>query len=102
MVLLSHPTEGLPTVMLEAMDCGTPVLATRVAGVSDVVRDGTTRVHVTDTAPAAIAAQIADTLARDDLLKMSQAARGYMHEAYTFDAAVARYRRILRAVSRRR
>jgi hypothetical protein len=32
---------------------------------------------------------------------MSHAARAHMHEAYTFDAAVARYRRILTAISPR-
>lgn len=32
-MLLSHPTEGLPTGVLEAMACGTPA-----AGVADVVR----------------------------------------------------------------
>jgi len=102
LVLLSHPTEGLPTVILEAMACGTPVLATPVAGVPEVVLDGATGVLVTDTAPAAIAAQITATLSGDDLAAMSQAARAYMQQAYTFDAAVARYRRILRAVSSHR
>jgi glycosyltransferase involved in cell wall biosynthesis len=101
LVLLSHSTEGLPTVILEAMACGTPVLATPVAGVPDVVRDGATGVLVTDTAPAAIAAQITATLARDDLPAMSHAARERMLEEYTVDAAVARYRRILTALSPR-
>jgi hypothetical protein len=58
-------------------------------------------VLVTDTAPAAIAAQITTTLARDDLAAMSHAAREHMLEAYTVDAAIARYRRILTAVSGR-
>jgi glycosyltransferase involved in cell wall biosynthesis len=76
------------------------VLATPVAGVPDVVRDGTTGVLVTDTAPAAIAAQIAATLGRDDLAAMSHAACNMIEKRYSYDAAVFRYKNILSDIER--
>jgi glycosyltransferase involved in cell wall biosynthesis len=44
----SAPTEGLPTTILEAMACGTPVYTTPVLGVLSVVRDGETGFLMTD------------------------------------------------------
>jgi glycosyltransferase involved in cell wall biosynthesis len=63
----SEPTEGLPTVILEAMTCGTPAYATPVSGVPDVVRERRTGFLMSSRDPDGIAADIEAILDREDL-----------------------------------
>lgn len=98
LVLPSHPTEGLPTVILEAMACGTPAYATPVSGVPDVVRNGETGFHMESVETEKIAVEIETILDRDDLDTISQNARELIEEKYSFDTAVYRYAEILNSV----
>jgi glycosyltransferase involved in cell wall biosynthesis len=50
--------EGLPTVMLEAMACGRPVITTAVSGALDVVQDGRNGLLVGPKQPAQMAQAI--------------------------------------------
>ena len=50
--------EGLPTVVLEAIRAGVPVLATRHAGIPEIIVDGKTGLLVEERDPAALAAAI--------------------------------------------
>jgi len=99
LVLPSAPTEGLPTVILESLACGTPVLATPVSGVPDVVRDGETGFLLEELSPERIADQITSIFKRKDLAELSENGNSLIKEEYAFDAAVARYRAILSADS---
>jgi len=67
LVLPSQPTEGLPTTVLEALACGTPVYASPVSGVPDVVRPGKTGFLIEDREPEALQVGIVAILAGDDL-----------------------------------
>ena len=57
---LVSTTEGMPLVLIEAMSQGTPVLATRVGGVPELVTDGVSGLLVDPRRPE----QIADALER--------------------------------------
>jgi len=50
--------EGLPTVVLEALRAGVPVIATAHAGIPEIIRDGETGLLVPETDPAGLAAAI--------------------------------------------
>jgi glycosyltransferase involved in cell wall biosynthesis len=101
LVLPSDPTEGLPTTILEALACGTPVYATPVSGVPDVVRDGETGFHIESRDPEALRTGIEWILERDDLGEISARGRSLIEAEYSFEAACERYRGILRAVGKK-
>jgi len=100
LVLPSQPTEGLPTTILEALACGTPVLASPVSGVPDVVQDGQTGFCLDSREPAVMRGTILDILERDDLDTISETGRELIEAEYSFEAACERYRSILSECSR--
>jgi glycosyltransferase involved in cell wall biosynthesis len=67
--------DNLPTVIMEAMAAGLPVVATPVAGVPEMVQPGVTGELVPDSNPAALADAIA-TLLADPTRARAMGARG--------------------------
>jgi glycosyltransferase involved in cell wall biosynthesis len=94
-IVPSHPTEGLPTAILEGMACGTPAFATPVSGVPDVVCEGETGLLMENEDGGAIAAEVAEILDRDGLAEMSERCRETIETEYSFEGAVRRWRGIL-------
>jgi len=54
--------DGLPTVLLESMALGLPVISTQVVGIPELVRDGETGLLVREADPQALADSLARTL----------------------------------------
>jgi glycosyltransferase involved in cell wall biosynthesis len=95
LVLPSEPTEGLPTTLLEALACGTPVCVSPVSGVPDVIDEGETGFFLDRTDPTHIRDEIRSILDREDLAEISRTGRRYVDRYYSFEAAADRYRNIL-------
>lgn len=95
--LLVLPTygEGLPTIILEAMACGTPVLATPVGAILDVIKDGETGFIMENNSPKCIATNIIRALNHPTLEKIAENARRLVEKKFTYEAAVERYRKII-------
>jgi glycosyltransferase involved in cell wall biosynthesis len=84
-VLPSH-YEGLPTVLLEAMSCGLPVIATAVSGNLDVITHGKNGILVPPKSPEKIAEAISFLLEDEQLKKnLGENARKTIEEKYTWD-----------------
>lgn len=95
LLILSSVSEGVPKIVLEAMACGTPPVATDVGGVADFIEDGETGFLIENNDPDRIANGI-DTALNHDLVTISDQARDYIEEHFSYENAVREYHRFLR------
>ncbi len=102
-VVPSH-YEGLPTVLLEAMSCGLPVVATDVCGNKEVITNGVNGFLVPPKSPSTMAEVILTLLENDNIReRVGKAARKTIEEKYTWDKitdnVLASYSQVLREIS---
>ncbi len=90
--------EDLPSVMLEAMACGTPVLAAPVAGIVDVIKDGETGFLLDNNSPESITNNVIRVLNSPNLSKVAKNGRSLIEHEYSYSAAVERYRKIMNSL----
>jgi glycosyltransferase involved in cell wall biosynthesis len=84
-VVPSH-YEGLPNVLLEAMSCGLPVVATEVSGNKEVISNGVNGFLVPPKSPKAMSEAVIKLLGDDKLrVKIGEAARKTIEKSYTWN-----------------
>lgn len=92
--LFVHPAhyEGLPTVLLEAMACGCPALATAVSGALDVVEHEHNGLLAPPQAPETLAEAILGLLRQPDMRhQLGLAARRTVEERYSWRTVSENY-----------
>jgi teichuronic acid biosynthesis glycosyltransferase TuaC len=95
--VLPSLSEGLPTVVCEAMACGVAVVATAVDGTPEAVRDGETGFLVEPRRPAELADALGRVLDQPELAaRMRVRAHEIAAELYTWDANARQYEAVYR------
>ncbi|GAB4250289.1 glycosyltransferase family 4 protein [Deferrisoma sp.] len=92
-----EPGEGFGRVAAEAMACGVPVVASRVAGLSEVVADGETGLLVPPDDPAELAGAI-ENLLRDpvEAAALGRAGRARAERLFSLEAHVRAMEEVFR------
>jgi Glycosyltransferase len=91
---LSEDAPGVNGI-IEAMACGTPVFATLVGAIPDVIKNGETGFLMENNSPKCIAANVIRALESSDLEGVAQRARALVEREFTYERAVEGYRSIL-------
>ncbi len=93
--VLTSLSEGLSITLLESMNYGVPVVATRVGGNPEVVVDGHTGYLVPATDAAAFASRVAELLENRELCaRMGRAGRRRIEERFQIRDVAGRYLRV--------
>ncbi|MEI7828105.1 MAG: glycosyltransferase family 4 protein, partial [Euryarchaeota archaeon] len=95
LLVLPSYTEGLPNTMLEAMACGTPVLATSVGAIPDVLRDKETGFLIRDNSPQCLAKKIEEALTDPELKRIALNARNFVENRFQYETVVETWRDII-------
>ena len=88
--VLTSLHEGLPNSVMEAMAAGTPVLATAVGGVGELIRDGETGFLASAADAKALASRICRVLANEDeSLNIGMRGRSFVMSQFTMQRMVS-------------
>jgi glycosyltransferase involved in cell wall biosynthesis len=98
LLVLPSLTEGLPNVVLEAFAYKTPVVATAVGGVPELVIDGETGWLVPPRDPRALAQAILDALSNpEEARRRAENAYKHLLEHFTVEKQVDKWEQALQA-----
>jgi glycosyltransferase involved in cell wall biosynthesis len=96
--VLSSAWEGMPNVVMEALAAATPVVATRVGGVSELVETGRSGVLVSPRNPTALSQAMRQlmTLSVEQRQQMGLTGRGHVAANYSLGMMVDRWMALYR------
>src|SRR5919202_3656531 len=101
LLVLPSASEGVPNVVLEAMACGTAVLATPAGGIPDLIRHNVTGFILLARDPTTIANSIRAALNHPDLPAIARRGRSHVLAHYSLAASSTKWGAVLEELASR-
>lgn len=98
LLVIPSYTESGPIIALEAMSCGTPILATRVGQVLNMVEDGINGFIMENNSPECIAKNIIRVVESPNLEQVIINAKDLVRQNFAYKNAVESYEQILDSI----
>jgi len=90
-LIIPSLSEGLPKVLIEALACGTPVIATKVGGIPEVIRDGYNGLLIEPGKPEEIAKVIIRVFSDFELLDTLSSRVRRSVQNFSWDKAISEF-----------
>lgn len=101
LIVVPSYTETIPTVIMEALACGTPIVASPVDAIPDLIRDGENGFLMEDNSPECIAKNVIRALDDPRLDEIVKSAYELIQREYTYEVVVENYRKLLMGKDKR-
>ena len=95
LIVVPSYTETIPNVIMEAMACGTPIVASPVAAIPDFIKDGENGFLMENNSPECIAKNVINALDDPRLDEIVKNAYKLIQREYTYEVVVENYRKLL-------
>jgi glycosyltransferase involved in cell wall biosynthesis len=95
LLVITSLTEGLPNLMIEAMACGTPVVATPVGSIPDVITDESTGFIISQNTPEQIKNDVLRALTHSNIETISLNAQQFIKQTFNYEITIEQFQQVL-------
>ena len=95
LLVIPSYTESGPIIALESMACGTPIVATKVGHILNMIKDEENGFIMDNNSPECISKYILRALTSPNINKIILNAQNFVKNEFTYDVAIEKYKKII-------